>query len=325
VHKHKIKISEVKKLGLERTRRRWGLGWTMARKRAVQLLTTLAETRLVVRQRRMLVALCPISSNNSSYSCCSTHDGSSDFLCAPYVDGRTGNSDVEATDGGLRVAAECYKKEVGRAEEKGVITMKIAVSATNDSVDALIDPRFGRCEYFMIVDTETMNLEALPNTSRSALSGAGIQAAQAIANKGVQVVLTGNVGPNAFQTLSSAGINIITGVSGTVKDAVQKFKSGQLQKIIAPTTSMGFGMGGGYGMGMGRRGGRGMGRGVGRGYWQAAGPFSQEQISPTIDPAIRPMPPQTSKEQEVQMLENLMKNMQKQLDQIRKRLKELKE
>jgi len=119
VHKHKIKISEVKKLGLERTRRRWRLGWTMARKRTVQLLTALAETRLVVRQRRMLVALCPISSNNGSYNCCSTHDGSSDFLCASYVDGGTGNSDVEATDGGPRVAAECHQKEIGRAGQVG--------------------------------------------------------------------------------------------------------------------------------------------------------------------------------------------------------------
>jgi predicted Fe-Mo cluster-binding NifX family protein len=197
--------------------------------------------------------------------------------------------------------------------------MKIAVSATNDSLDARIDPRFGRCEYFVIVDTETMNFESLPNTSRSALSGAGIQAAQAIANKGVQAVLTGNVGPNAFQALSSAGVNIITGVFGTVREGVEKFKNGQLQKITAPTTSIGFGMGGGYGMG--QRGGRGMGRGMGRGYWQATGSIPQ----PPMGPAIPPMSPQMSKEQEIQMFENQMKNIQKQLDQIRKRLRELKE
>ena len=199
--------------------------------------------------------------------------------------------------------------------------MKIAVSATDDSLDARIDPRFGRCEYFVIVDTETMNFEALPNTSRIALSGAGIQAAQAIANKGVQAVLTGNVGPNAFQALSSAGIDIITGVFGTVREAVEKFKSGQLQKITAPTTSVGFGMGRGYGMGMGRRG-SGMGLGIERGYLQDTGPFVTQ---PPMSPAIPPMLPQMSKEQEVQMLESQMKNIQKQLDQIRKRLRELKE
>ena len=200
--------------------------------------------------------------------------------------------------------------------------MRIAVSATGASLDAQIDPRFGRCQYFVIVDTETMNFEALPNIAAGAMGGAGIQAAQTVANKGVQAVLTGGVGPNAFQALSAAGINILTGAFGTVREAVEKFKSGQLQEITAPTAPMRFGMGRGYGMGMGRRGGREMGRGMGRGYWQATGPFLRQ---PPMSPAVPPMPPQMSKEQEVQMLENQMKNIQKQLDQIRKRLRELKE
>ena len=201
--------------------------------------------------------------------------------------------------------------------------MKIAVSATSDSLDAQIDPRFGRCPYFLIVDSETMKFEAVPNTAAGAMSGAGIQAAQTIASKGVQAVLTGNVGPNAFQALSSAGIDIITGTFGTVREAVERFKSGQLQKITAPTTSMGFGMGGGYGMGMGMGMGRGRGGGRGMGFrrWQSTGLFPQV---PTTTPAIPPVTPQMSKEQEIQMLENYMKDIQKQLDQIRKRLKELK-
>ena len=201
--------------------------------------------------------------------------------------------------------------------------MRIAASAVADSLDAQIDPRFGRCAYFVIVDSETMKFEAVPNTASGAMMGAGIQAAQIVASRGVQAVLTGNVGPNAFQSLSSAGINIITGVFGTVREAVERFKSGQLQKIAAPTAPMGFGMGGGYGMGMGRGrgGGRGMGRGMGRGYWQATGPFAPQ--APVTTPAMPPMPPQMSKEQEIQMLESQMKGLQKQLDQIRKRLKEL--
>jgi predicted Fe-Mo cluster-binding NifX family protein len=199
--------------------------------------------------------------------------------------------------------------------------LKIAVSATNDSLGAQIDPRFGRCPYFLIVDSETMTFEAIPNTASGAMSGAGIQAAQVIATRGVQAVLTGNVGPNAFQALSSAGIDIITGAFGTVREAVEKFKSGQLQKITAPTTSMGFGMGGGYGMGMGMGRGRGGGRGMGFRRWQSTGPFPQ---APTTTPAMPPVLPQMSKEQEIQMLENQMKDVQKQLDQIRKRLKELK-
>jgi predicted Fe-Mo cluster-binding NifX family protein len=198
--------------------------------------------------------------------------------------------------------------------------LRIAVSATSESLDSQIDPRFGRCPYFVIVDSETMKFEAVPNTASGAMSGAGIQAAQIVAGRGVKVVVTGNVGPNAFQALSSTGINIITGVFGTVREAVEKFKSGQLQKITAPTTSMGFGMGGGYGMGMGR--GRGGGRGMGFRRWQGTGLFPQ---APTTTPAIPPVLPQLSKEQEIQMLENQMKSMQKQLDQIRKRLKELRE
>jgi predicted Fe-Mo cluster-binding NifX family protein len=206
--------------------------------------------------------------------------------------------------------------------------MKVVVSATSASLDAQVDPRFGRCPYFLIVDAETMNFEALPNTSAGAMGGAGIQAAQTVASRGVQAVLTGSVGPNAFQALSAAGVNIITGVSGTVREAVEKFKSGQLQKIATPTAPMGFGTGGGYGMGMGmgRGGGRGkgqgMGRGMGRGYRQAAIPFAPQ--APVAPPATPAMPPQTSKEQEIKMLEDQMKNLQNQLNAISKRLEELK-
>ncbi len=194
--------------------------------------------------------------------------------------------------------------------------MKVAVSATGENLEDQIDPRFGRCQYFVIVDTETMSFEALPNTSQGASSGAGIQAAQTVARKGVQAVLTGNVGPNAFQALSASGINIITGVFGTIREAVEKFKSGQLQKITAPTTPMGFGMGGSYGMGMGRGGGRGMGRGRGMGM----GRFT------TSVPASAPKTPVTptmSREQEILTLENQIKNLQQQLDKLKKRLKEL--
>ena len=206
--------------------------------------------------------------------------------------------------------------------------MKVVVSATSASLDAQVDPRFGRCPYFMIVDAETMNFEALPNTSAGAMGGAGIQAAQTVASKGVQAVLTGSVGPNAFQALSAAGVSIITGVSGTVREAVEKLKSGQLQKVTAPTAPMGFGTGGGYGMGMGmgrgggRGKGRGMGRGMGRGYQQAAVPLAPQ--APVATPATPAMLPQLSKQQEIQMLEDQMKNMQDQLNAISKRLEELK-
>jgi predicted Fe-Mo cluster-binding NifX family protein len=131
--------------------------------------------------------------------------------------------------------------------------MKICVTATANSLDTQIDPRFGRCAYLVIVDSETMQFEAIPNMAAGAAGGAGIQAAQIIANKGVKLLITGNVGPNAFGALSAAGIEIVTGAFGTVRDAVEKFKRGELSKTGAPTVGGHFGMGG---------------RGGGRGVWR---------------------------------------------------------
>jgi predicted Fe-Mo cluster-binding NifX family protein len=131
--------------------------------------------------------------------------------------------------------------------------MKICVSATANSLDAPVDPRFGRCQYFLIVDSETMQFEAIPNMASGAMGGAGIQAAQIIASKGVKALITGNVGPNAFQALSAAGIQIITGAYGTVREAVEKYKKGELKGISAPTVGGHFGMGAGRGRGWRRR------------------------------------------------------------------------
>ena len=128
--------------------------------------------------------------------------------------------------------------------------MKACLTATANSLDAQIDPRFGRCSYLVIIDSETMQFEAIANVAAGAAGGAGIQAAQTIASKGVQLLITGNVGPKAFQALSAAGIEVVTGVLGTVRDAVGKFKRGEFRKTGAPTVGGHFGMGG-------RRGSRG--------------------------------------------------------------------
>jgi len=120
--------------------------------------------------------------------------------------------------------------------------MKIAVSAVGQDLDAQVDPRFGRCQNFVIVDTETMDFEAAANDSAGASGGAGIAAAQAIVNKGVEAVLTGNCGPNAFGVLNSAGIKVITGAAGTVKEAIENFKAGKLQAISRPDASPHSGM-----------------------------------------------------------------------------------
>ncbi|MGQ9465634.1 MAG: NifB/NifX family molybdenum-iron cluster-binding protein [bacterium] len=107
--------------------------------------------------------------------------------------------------------------------------MKICVTAEENNLDAQVDPRFGRCAYFIIVDPENLEFEAVQNSNLDAGGGAGIQSGQLVASKQVKAVITGNVGPNAFQTLQSAGIELITGVSGKVRDAVERFKKGELK------------------------------------------------------------------------------------------------
>lgn len=121
----------------------------------------------------------------------------------------------------------------------------ICISATANNLDADLDPRFGRCAYFIIVDSISLQFIAIPNTGIGAVGGAGIQAAQTIASKGAKTVITGNVGPNAFKALSAAGIDIITGASGTVRQAIEKYKKGEYKKTGAPTVGGHFGADGG--------------------------------------------------------------------------------
>jgi predicted Fe-Mo cluster-binding NifX family protein len=123
--------------------------------------------------------------------------------------------------------------------------MKIAVTATGPSLTAATDPRFGRCAYFMVVETDDMTFEAVENANSALGGGAGIQSAQLMAQKGAKAVLTGNCGPNAHQTLSAAGIEVFVGSSGTVSDAIARYKSGQLCAASVPNVESHSGMGGG--------------------------------------------------------------------------------
>ena len=125
--------------------------------------------------------------------------------------------------------------------------MKIAVSSLQDGLSSQIDPRFGRCQYFIIVDPETMKFKVVSNAANISSHGAGIQAAQIVKDHGVSTVITGNIGPNAFQALSAAGIKLITGASGTVREVVEKYKKGELKATDTPTVGGHFGMGGGRG------------------------------------------------------------------------------
>ncbi|MGM0771635.1 MAG: NifB/NifX family molybdenum-iron cluster-binding protein [Halobacteriota archaeon] len=103
--------------------------------------------------------------------------------------------------------------------------MKICVTARSGSLDAAVEPRFGRCSYFVIVDPETMDFEAFENPALSISGGAGIHAAQAMVNKNIDVLLTGDVGPNALQILSNAGTKVIRNISGTVKEAAERYQN----------------------------------------------------------------------------------------------------
>jgi Uncharacterized conserved protein len=122
----------------------------------------------------------------------------------------------------------------------------ICISATATNLEATLDPRFGRCAYFLIIDSESLQFTAIPNNGPDATGGAGIQAAQLIADSGAKTVITGNVGPNAFNALSAAGIDIITGASGSVREVVERFKKGEYSKTTAPTVSGHHGSGGKY-------------------------------------------------------------------------------
>ena len=139
--------------------------------------------------------------------------------------------------------------------------MKIAISSSGNNLDAALDPRFGRCAYFLIIDPADMRFEVFDNQSTAQSSGAGIQAAQFLADKDVSAVITGHVGPNAVQTLAAAGIDIFAEQQGTIEEVVNRYRSGALKPTTQSTVGSHFGMGGGRGMGQG--GGRGMGRGGG--------------------------------------------------------------
>jgi len=123
--------------------------------------------------------------------------------------------------------------------------MKVAVSATGDSLDSQVDPRLGRARFFIVYDLDKDSFRAVENSFAQASSGAGIQVATFLANEGVEAVITGNVGPNAWRVFQEAGIKVYSGVAQvTVREAIQAFREGRLSPLQGPSVGAHFGMGG---------------------------------------------------------------------------------
>ena len=147
--------------------------------------------------------------------------------------------------------------------------MKIAISSTGKELDSAVDPRFGRCAYFIIVDIDKENkkfdvVKTIANPNVAVGGGAGVSAAQLIANEGAEAVITGNIGPRAHDVFQQLGIDAYM-AEGTIEEAVGLFMDDKLEAISVPGP-MGIGkpgMGRGAGLGSGR--GQGTGRGGGRG------------------------------------------------------------
>ena len=191
--------------------------------------------------------------------------------------------------------------------------MKIAVSSSGKDLDSQIDPRFGRCAYFVIVETDDMSFEAFDNENIALGGGAGIQSAQFVASKGAKMVITGNCGPNAVQTLSAAHVEVFVGQSGTVREAIERYTRGDIKSTTTPNVADHYGMGGGAGLGrgmsMGSGGGMGKGRGIGRGMGMGRGMSGSSRGS--LD---QPNPTSLSKDEELKRLKDQANEMHKQIE-----------
>ena len=180
--------------------------------------------------------------------------------------------------------------------------MKIVVSAQGENLDAPASPVFGRCPTYVFVDTETLEFEAVPNPAMNQGGGAGIQAAQFVVNQGAQAVLTGNLGPNAFDVLQAAGVPGYLVGEGTVRQAVEAYRAGQLRPMAGANVAAHAGMG--MGRGMGGRRGAGMGRGM-----QQSAPIQPE--------------PQAASESEMAELRETLKGLRQQLAETMEKIDKL--
>ena len=110
--------------------------------------------------------------------------------------------------------------------------MKLIITSTEAALDSPVDPRFGRCAYMIVYDTETLQWQAHANPGANAMGGAGSQVAQFAANQGADAVISGDFGPNAHNALAAAGIKMyLLGPSKTAWDAIANLGAGKLQQV----------------------------------------------------------------------------------------------
>jgi predicted Fe-Mo cluster-binding NifX family protein len=116
----------------------------------------------------------------------------------------------------------------GNNHIRNEVNMKIAITAKGTDLNSEVDPRFGRAQNFLLVDPNSGEFTAMDNQQNlDASGGAGIQSAETIARHGADVLITGHCGPNAFRALSAAGVKVVIGVEGIVKDAIIRFQKGE--------------------------------------------------------------------------------------------------
>lgn len=119
--------------------------------------------------------------------------------------------------------AECTDHHTDQPHISQTEGSQIFITATGKDLETEVDPRFGRAQYFLVVNPDTMDFEAFENPNKDAAQGAGIQSAQFATEKNISAVITGRCGPNAERVLSSSGIRIITGAQGKIKDVIHQF------------------------------------------------------------------------------------------------------
>jgi len=116
--------------------------------------------------------------------------------------------------------------------------LKVVVTSSGESMESQVDPRFGRANRFVVVDTANGEITAVDNSKGvHAVQGAGVQAAETLSRLGAECLVTGHCGPKAFRTLQAAGIAVYTGASGTVAEAIGQLQAGQLDRADGPNVA----------------------------------------------------------------------------------------